>query len=343
VEYRNLGATGLKISRLVFGGHHIGNILDEAGTRRLVQAGWDLGITTYYTADVYSDGAAESILGKVLKERRHDVVIMTKLGHRVGAPIAEHLAFRGAPADDADLLHRGVLPTSYGMSRRHLIDALEASLRRLQTDYVDVCSVHYWDLQTPIEETLETLNGFINDGKVRYIGCSNYAAWQLYRALCVSEVRHLAPMRAFQTEYNLFNRLPEREQLPACQAAGVGILVFNSLCGNLLTGRNPELLGKMAGPMRQRHLDEYVTEDNLARVQQLTRLSEDTGREPASLAQGWVLSHDAVTGLLIGPNEPEEFGPMVDAVVHPLESDELTRLEKIALPPPPSGTSRWPR
>jgi len=242
MEYRNLGMTGLNVSRLIFGGAHIGNVLDESATRRLVHAAWDIGINTFYAADMHDAGNAQKIIGAILKERRADVVIMTKLGY---------------PASTSSRPpNGGGLPEPHGLSKGHLVRVLEASLTRLQTDYVDVCSVSFWDSETPIEETLEALDQFIRDGKVRYIGCSGFAAWQLYRALWVSDVNGLAPLRSFQSELNILNRFPEREQLPACKAGGVGFLAFNSLCGNLLTGRGDlRTLSHMAGPMRQMHLD----------------------------------------------------------------------------------------
>jgi 1-deoxyxylulose-5-phosphate synthase len=316
MNYAPLGASGLTISRLILGGSHIGNVVDYAAASLLVDQAIDAGVTTFYTSDVYSSGLAQEILGKALHHRRDDVVIINKIGYS---------------------------PASPGLAPGSLRRALEASLVRLGTDYVDVCSLHLWDASTPIEDTLDALESFRREGKARHFGCSNFTPWQLYRALWASELTGRPMLRAYQLEYNLLNRFPEYEMLPACQSAGVGILVYNALAGNLLAGAlDISSRSRLAGPARQGHVNDYENADSRDRGNRLQDLSEAIGRSAAELALGWVLSHPDVTGVLVGPNDPDEFRNMLGAVHTPLASDELESLNQIAVPGPPLAKSTNP-
>ena len=211
MEYVNLGRTGLKVSRLFFGGFAIGGpAIDRDQARRLVHTAWESGINTFYTSDSYNGGASEQILGDILKPRREDMVLIVKTGARVTTPEApgssdERWARQGVRGlvDYEALWSGGVSPTSFGLSWKYLMQAIEASLRRLGTDYIDVYVAHFWDPFTPIEETLETFDNLIRQGKVRYIGCSQTKAWQLYRSLWVSEVNHLARYESIQAWFSV--------------------------------------------------------------------------------------------------------------------------------------------
>lgn len=336
MRYVALGNSGLRVSRLIFGGHHIGHDLDEKSSHSLVHAAWDHGINAFYTADFYNSGAAQRILGGVLKDRRDEVVIINKIGRGVGTE-SKHRSIMEGKADEHLLWKEGVAPNSRGLSRKSLIKAFDDSLQRLNTDYVDVCSVHFWDPLTPIDETLEVLALFVEQGKARYIGCSNFAGWQLMRALWVSDVRGYPPMIAFQSEYNMLNRTVEMEQLPACLYGGVGLLAHNSLAGNLLTDKKDLTeLGHIAGPRRKHHLDEYVSDGHLERVQSMRDLAQSLGRHPAELAQAWVLSKPGVAALLVGPNEVSDFVPMVRAIDEAVSDADLVAIEEIAVGSPPS-------
>jgi 1-deoxyxylulose-5-phosphate synthase len=351
VEYRTVGMSGLKVSRLVLGGGHIGSgVIDEARGRELVDAAFDHGINSFYTADVYpvgSYGGAQEILGKALKpRRREDFVLINKIGIRFGPGAWPIRVDR--KQDHIQVPTAGVWPSTSDLSRKHLTHALDASLKRLQMDYVDVLSAHGWDPSTPLEETLETLDGFVRAGKALHIGCAyGWAAWHVHYAHRISEKSGLAKIRAFQTEYNLLNRWPEREQLPACEAAGVGVFAFNSLAGNFLTGElDTEKLKEWAGPTpgRQRHTTDYANDECLIRAKELIKVAKECGRSPGELAQGWVLSHSAVTALDIGPTEPAELEPMVKAVDKPPSRDELQAVEeRVAMQAPPSGTTTAPK
>ena len=348
MEYRTVGLTGLKVSRLVFGGGHIGSgAVDEACCRDLVNTAFEHGINSFYSADVYSGGRAQAILGSVLVERpRDDFVFIHRIGMRF-RPGLRPILVEGKE-DDAELSRSGFFPTTYGLSRKHLTHALDSSLRHLQLDYVDVLSVQTWDPVTPLEETLETLDGFVRAGKVLHIGCAHgWAGWQVHYSHLLSERNGLAKIRAFQAEYNLLNRWPERDQLPACRAAGVGVFAFNSLAGNLLTGElDTDKLKEWAGPTygRQSHVTDYENDECLSRAAELSKLAVECGRAPSELAQGWVLANDAVTALNVGPTQAAEFEAMVKVVDAPLSRDELQAVaDRVAMQPPPDGASSAPK
>lgn len=331
MDYRNLGETGLTVSRLIFGGARIGEQVDEATTRRIVHAAWDRGINSFYTADTYNAGAAEEILGKVIKERRQDLVLLVKAGYRVGSTGEEWTARTAGKIDHDALWRKGISPSSHGQSRKHLMQAVEASLSRLQTDYIDVYRIHFWDPLTPIEETLRTMDDLVRQGKVRYIGCSQTAAWQLYKALWVSDLRGLPRVESLQVRYNLLDRFAEKELLPACKAAGVGVLAFGSLAGDLLTGdydvaAKPTELGYL-----QQYVDMYWKPEYLRRIAELSRLAAQWGRTPGELAQGWALARDDVTALLIGPHNPEALLRQVKAVEKPLTPEEWRAVDALAV------------
>lgn len=348
MKYRTVGMSGLKVSRLVLGGNHIGcGVVDEARGRELVDAAFDQGINAFYTSDCYNDGRAQEILGKALKShRREDFVVINRIGQRF-RPGARPILADGIE-DDSQLSRGGVWPTTYGLSRKHLTHALDVSLRRLQMDYVDVLGAHTWDSSTPLEETLEVFDGFVRAGKALHIGCAHgWDGWHVHDARRISETKGLAKIRSFQTEYNLLNRWPEREQLPACEAAGVGVFAFNSLAGNFLTGElDVEKLKEWAGPGigRQQHTSDYANEECLGRAKELVNVAKECGRSPTELAEGWVLSHSAVTALYVGPIESAEFEAMVKAVDQPPRRDELQAVEeRVAMDAPPSGTRTDPK
>jgi 1-deoxyxylulose-5-phosphate synthase len=337
MEYRNFGSTGLKVSRLFLGGSHIGEIVDLAQARELIHAAWDAGINTFYTADKYNNGAGEKIIGEVIKDRREDCVLLIKNGYRVGSsevPVsdAERLATHGEKGsiDHNDMWRQGVPPTSRGHSRKHIFQAVEASLRRLQTDYIDVYVSHFWDFETPVQETLEAYQTLIQQGKVRYIGCSQHSAWQLYRALWVSDVRHLPRYESMQIRFNMFDREIRREQMAAALAAGVSILAFSSLAGGVLSGdferksAVPEDLG-----WRRFYTNMYWSDRNFDLVDRLRVVAAEGGRSVGELAQAWTLAQPAVTALQVGPATVDEFPPQIRAAVNPLTPDEARAIDSI--------------
>ena len=199
MEYRQLGASGLKVSVIGLGGNTFGNAADEVQTAAIINRALDLGINFIDTADVYSRGVSEEYVGKAIKGRRHEALIATKVRGRMGDR-----------------------PNDEGLSRAHIMAGIEASLRRLDTDYIDLYQVHSPDPATPIDETLRALDDLVHHGKVRYIGCSNFAAWQVCEALWTADRRNLTPFVSVQPPYNLLNRTIERELVPFCRRFGIG-------------------------------------------------------------------------------------------------------------------------
>lgn len=347
MEYRTLGRTGLLVSRAFFGGTFVGEFESESSTQALVDAAWDRGINTFYSADTYYNGRAEALLGKAISSRRDEVNLLIKAGMRVGtaevpSSNAEWKATpRRAGLDNAAFMQKGVGPTSRGLTRKHLVTAVEASLKRLGTDYIDIYVAHFYDPSTPIEETLRAMDDLVRQGKVLYVGCSQTTAWQLYRALWASEVNKLVSYQSQQIHFNFFERDTRREQLRAAEAAGVSVLAFNALAGELLAGahlRDGESRDAMG--FRRRYADMYWTEHNLDFTDEFVKLAQLSGRTPSALAYAWTLAQPAVTALNVGPRSADGFDPVVQAIDAPLTPDEAQALAALlerypALPPTP--------
>jgi 1-deoxyxylulose-5-phosphate synthase len=337
MEYRNLGQTGLKVSRLFLGGSHIGEIIDEDQARKLIHRAWDVGINTFYTADKYNNGAGQDIIGKIVKPRRDDMVLFIKTGYRVGTaefPVsdAERLAthFERGVIDHDEMWRNGVTPNSRGLSRKHIMYGVEQSLRRLGTDYIDVYIAHFWDRSTPVDETLQAMDDLIRQGKVRYIGCSQTAAWQLYRALWVREMRGLARYQSQQIRFNMIERANRTEQLEAAAAADVSILAFSSLAGGLLTDaydRTSSISDGMG--FRRFYTEMYLSDRTFDMLDRLRPIAKAGGRTMGELAQAWALAQPPVTALQIGPNEPEEFDEQVRAANRPLTVSEADAIDEV--------------
>jgi len=333
MEYVTLGSTGLKISRLVVGGAHIGDGLDQEATAAVVAAAWDIGVNAIYTADYYSGGAAETIIGKVIAPCRDDIVLMT----RVGMPVSglSHPEYSSAPTRrrerDQWLMRRGIPPTSFGLSRKNIMRAVEDSLRRLGTDYIDVYEVHVWDVETPLEETLNAMNDLVVQGKVRYLGVGSGATegWRLYKALWCSWKKDYARFESVQAHYNLLDRSSERDPFPAAADAGIGVLAFNSLAGGLLSGlkdfsTKPRMLPD--GGLLEQYTETYWKPSHISYAQRLNALAARLDRTPVDLAQGWVFAQPAVTAIRTNPTHPSQLALQARAVDNPLSSAELEAL-----------------
>ena len=298
MEYRQLGNSGLKVSSLAlgtmtFGGK--GNFLavgdtqvDEA--RRIVDMALDAGVNVVDTADVYSEGRSEEIVGEILKGRRDKVVLATKARFPMGDG-----------------------PNDAGLSRGYLMRATEASLRRLNTDYIDLYQVHWPDPATPIEETLQALDTLVQCGKVRYVGCSNFPAWQLADALWTSASHNLARFECDQPRYNLLFRMIEDEIVPLCQAHGVGIIAYNPLAGGMLTGRyrgrhdveeGTRFALAHAGDLYRKR---YWHEEVLETVDRLAAFFEQRGKKLLHVALSWVLAQPGITSAIVGASRPDQL------------------------------------
>ena len=312
MEYVNLGRTGLKVSRICLGTNMFGEgYVDDSRAISVVDAALDNGINFIDTADLYNDGKSEVVVGKALVGKRHDVVIGTKGFAPIGPGVNDR-----------------------GLSRKHVIDAVEGSLRRLGTDYIDLYQVHWWDPYTPIEETLRTLDNLVRQGKIRYIGCSNFAAWQLTKALWVSDSLGLERFESIQLLYNLKERDIEREMAPLCLDQEVGIMPYLLLMGGLLTGT----YDRHSGPRKDSHLaSRHAAEDKTRwwndqtfhMVSELSSIALELGYSPAQIAQAWALHKPGVNSIVVGSSRPEQIAENARAVDLRLPPDIMERLDSL--------------
>ena len=320
MDYRQLGRSGLRISTLTLGTMTFGGggpfasvgSVDLDGARRQIDMCLDAGVNLIDTADVYSAGLSEEIVGQALGGRRDRVLLATKAR---------------MPMGDG--------PNDAGLSRHHLIAACEASLRRLRTDHIDLYQVHEWDGQTPLEETLDTLDTLVRAGKVRYIGCSNYAGWQLVKALGISDRLHLQRFASQQIYYSLQARDAEYELVPASLDQGLGILVWSPLAGGLLSGK----YRRDAQPQEGRQLTDWNEppvrdpEQLYDIVDALVEIGEAHGVSAAQVALAYTLGRPGVTSLIIGARKEEQLIDNLAAADLELSADERARLDAISAPP----------
>ncbi len=323
MEYRPLGSSGLRISALTLGTMTFGGqgqfqqlgSTDVAGARRQIDMCLDAGINLIDTADMYSMGAAEEILGEVLQDKRDEVLLATKVR---------------SPMGDG--------PNDAGLSRHHVISGCEASLRRLRTDHIDLYQVHEWDGQTRLEETLDGLRLLVDSGKVRYVGVSNYAGWQLMKALGVSEREHLPRFAGQQIYYSLQERSAEFELIPLALDQGLGTLVWSPLAGGLLSGKYRR--GQDA-PEGSRHVGEwdeppvYDVDKLYDTIDALVEIADGHGVSAAQVALAWLLTRPTITSVIIGARTDEQLADNLNAAELTLSGDEMARLEQVSRPPLP--------
>jgi aryl-alcohol dehydrogenase-like predicted oxidoreductase len=321
MRYRQLGASGLRVSVLTMGTMTFGGTGGFAsvgstgldGARRQLDRCLEAGINLVDTADVYSDGLSEEIVGEALEGRRDDVLVATKARMPMG----------GGPNDA-------------GLSRHHLVTACEASLRRLRTDHIDLYQVHEWDGQTPLDETLQALDDLVHAGKVRYVGCSNYAGWQLMKAFGVAERRGLTRFVSQQIHYTLQAREAEYELVPIAIDQGIGVLVWSPLAAGLLSGKYRRGEPGPAGSRLLSGWDEPPVRDQdklYDIVDVVVAVAKDRGVSPAQVALAWLLERPAVTSLVIGARTDEQLADNLGAADLALSQEELTRLEEVSRPP----------
>ena len=321
MRHVRLGRTGLPVSRLCLGTMTFGLQCDEPASAAIMDRAAAGGITFFDTADVYpvgggpeTVGRTEEIVGRWLAPRRHDVVIATKCSG----------AMSGRPWDR-------------GTSRKHILDAIEGSLRRLRTDYVDLYQLHHPDPATPIDETLRALDDIVRAGKARYVGCSNFAAYKVARALGRSEVLGVCRFDSVQPRYNLLFRQIERELLPLCLEEGIGVIPYNPIAGGLLSGKHRREAGPTAGTRftlgnaAERYQDRYWHEREFATVDALRPLAQEAGLPLAGLAVAWTLAHPAITSAIIGASRPEQLDDLLVAVEKPISADLKARLDELTL------------
>lgn len=313
METRNLGRSGLKVSLVGLGCNNFGMRADLAQSRSVIDRAIDRGVTLFDTADGYGNrGGSERILGEVLGARRKDIVLATKFAY---------------PMDDDGRLK--------GASRRYIMSAVEASLERLRTDWIDLYQLHKPDPDTPIEETLRALDDLVAQGKVRYVGCSNLSAWKVADAAWTARHYGLAPFVSAQDEYSLLVRDHERELIPALEAFGIGLLPYYPLASGLLTGKYRRGAALPEGSrlaVSKRWADQFLTERNWTIVEALERFCRDRGRGLVDLAFSWLASRKPVASIIAGATKPEQVDVNVAAASWTLTADELAEVDRISAP-----------
>lgn len=312
METRNVVKSGLRVSAVGLGCNNFGGRLDIEATRNVVHRALDAGITLFDTADTYGNrGGSESQLGDILGARRNDIVLATKFG---------------MPMDDEGRLAGG--------SRRYLMSAVEQSLRRLRTDRIDLYQLHQPDPGTPQEETLRALDDLVREGKVLYVGCSNFAGWQLADAVWTSRHHGLAPYISVQNEYSLLVRDAEHDVLPAVDAFGVGFLPYFPLAGGLLSGkyrRNATLPTGSRLTDTKRSADRFLTERNWTIVEKLQAFCAERGHTLLELAMSWLASRPQVSSVIAGATKPEQIDANIAAVEWGLSGEELAAIDRITV------------
>ena len=324
MQYVTLGGSALKVSRICLGTMTYGSpkwrewVLPEEESRPFIRRALDLGINFFDTADMYSVGASEEILGRALKEytTRDQVVIATKVYYPMGEG-----------------------PNDRGLSRRHILDAIDASLRRLRVDYVDLYQIHRWDYETPIEETLEALHDVVESGKARYIGASSMYAWQFARALGLADRHGWTRFVSMQNHYNLIYREEEREMIPLCRAEGIGVIPWSPLARGFLAGNRAR---QGWGETRRARTDDYAqtmyySEADFAVAARVEQLAARRGVKPTQIALAWLLAQPGITAPIVGASRIEQLDQSVAALDVTLDADERKFLEEAYVPHPVLG------
>jgi aryl-alcohol dehydrogenase-like predicted oxidoreductase len=312
MKYKRLGKAGVKVSELCLGTMIYGQQVEEAPAIKIIRRAVDLGINFLDTADTYVNGRSEQIVGKAIEGQRDDIVLATKVYNRMGPG-----------------------PNDEGLSRKHIMHAVEASLTRLGTDYIDLYQVHRFDATTPLAETLSALTDLVDMGKVHYIGCSNFAAWQIEKALRISDVHGFVALSSSQPRYNLLGREVERDLLPLCLEEGIGVIPYSPLAGGFLTGKyqpDAPMPEGSRGQLRPEWMEQYHTDQNHRVLRELQSLSEETGLKLSQLSLAWLLANPAVTAPIIGASRIQQLEENVDVVDHALTPNALQRMNDVSKP-----------
>ncbi len=322
MRHVRLGRTGLTVSRLALGTMTFGLQCDEATSAAILDAAAAAGITFLDTADVYplggtleTVGRTEEILGRWLAGRRHDFIVATKGFGKTSER-----------------------PWDRGSSRKHLLDAIDASLRRLRTDHVDLYQLHGFDVETPIDETLRALEVIVRSGRARHVGCSNFLAYRVARAIGRSEALGVVRFDSVQPRYNLLFRELERELLPLCLEEGIGVIPYNPLAGGFLSGKHRPEGGPTAGSRftlggaARIYQDRYWNEGMFETVETLRGVASEAGLDMVTMSVAWVMAHPAVTAPIIGASRPEQLAPAIAAEGVTLPADVKARLDEVTAP-----------
>ena len=309
MEYRRLGGSGLQVSTIGLGANNFGGRTDEEGSLRVVQQALEEGINLIDTSNSYSKGVSEEYIGKAVKGKRDQALIATK----VFSPMGEG-------------------PNQRGSSRAIIMREVEASLKRLDTDYIDLYQVHYHDPDTPVEETLRTLDDLVHQGKVRYIGCSNHDAWQVCEAVLTSRTLHLEPFVSVQPDYNMLKREVERELVPFCKVYNLGILPYFPLASGFLTGKYrrgepvPEGTRLARGGAAQ---SRWLNDKNFDILERLEEFTAERGHSMLELAFAWLLANPAVSSVIAGATKPEQVTANAATGQWHLTPEDMEELDKL--------------
>jgi len=308
MHYRNLGPSGLKVSAIGLGANQFGGKADAETAAAIVHAALDAGVNLIDTADVYQHGRSEEAIGRALHGRRRQAVIATKVRHPMGDG-----------------------PNERGTSRHHVLSGAEASLRRLETDYIDLYQIHRWDNEAPIDETMRALEDLVRSGKVRYIGCSNFSAWEMVHANAVAAANGWTAFVSVQPHYHLLEREIEKELVPACRHFGIGILPYFPLAGGFLTGKYRR--GAPAPPGSRgessAYVQRYMNEANYDKLELLTNWAQERGHSLDELAHAWLLAQPQVASVISGATRVEHVLENVKAAEWGLAKEGVEAVEAI--------------
>lgn len=308
LEYRHLGKSGLEVSVVGLGTNNFGGRCDLNQTSTVIHSALDSGINLFDTANIYGAGLSEEYIGRVIEGHRHEVVIATKFA----GPVGEGPMLRGA-------------------SRQHIFTAVEDSLRRLDTDYIDLYQVHFPDNETPLEETIRALDDLVRSGKVRYLGNSNFLGWQIAASHWIAQTHHLTPFVSAQPQYSLLQRGIEEEVVPACMEYGLGILPYFPLASGFLTGKyrrdqEPPEGTRLAGSPAS---DRILNDHNFGILDSLEQFAQARGHTILDLAIGWLASLQHVSSVIAGATKPEQVQQNVAAAAWILDADDLDEVDSI--------------
>ncbi len=319
MQHVSFGNTGMQVSRQCLGTMTFGLQCDEPTSFRILDAAAEAGITFLDTADVYPlggtpeiAGRTEEIVGKWLRGKREDFIVATKCHGKMG-----HKAWQ------------------QGTSRKHVLSAIDASLKRLGTDYVDLYQVHQYDALTPMDETLEALDTVVRSGKARYVGCSNYHGWRVARALGRSEANHWAKLVSVQPRYNLLFREFERDLFPLCAEERIAVIPYNPLAGGLLTGKHklsdrpPENSRFTLGTAGKMYTERYWRDREFNAIESLGKIAKEAGTELTTLAVAWVMANPVITSVILGASKPEQLKATVAAAEFKIDPSLKARLDEL--------------
>ncbi len=308
MEYRNLGRAGVKVSVIGIGCNQFGAVVDKDGTKAIIHRALDLGINFFDTADVYSAGVSEEYIGAALQGQWDKVVIATKGRFKMGDG-----------------------PNDIGASRYHITNAVEASLRRLGTDHIDLYQIHRWDESVPVEEMMRTLDDLVRAGKVRYIGASQFAAWQLSHSNDVAQMMGWEPFVTVQAHHHILEREVERELIPYCRYANVGLLPYFPLAGGFLTGkyRRGEPAPEGSRGERSPYVQRYLTEENFDKLDKLHDFANSHGHTLHDLAFAWLLNNKLLSSVIAGATNPDQVTANAATVEWTLSSEEMDEVNRL--------------